>query len=70
MSRIPTDSEILQAIYDRHADSLEHFDRNLADRESKIMVQIDYAAIWARTRGQPKHRVRPTLLPSRAETRL
>jgi hypothetical protein len=41
MIRIPTDRKILQAIYDRHADSLENFDRNMADRDSKIMVPID-----------------------------
>jgi len=51
--KIPTDRQVLQAIYDRYKDSLEHFDRNLADRQSKIMVPIDCEEIAQRLQVHP-----------------
>ena len=53
MTTIPTDRKILQAIYDRYADSLENFDRNLADRDSKIMVPIDCEDIGRELKVNP-----------------
>jgi hypothetical protein len=46
--RVPSDRKILQTIYDQYHESLENFDRNMADRESKILVPIDCVEI-ART---------------------